>query len=136
MNKTSTGSLGGEAQEASKAGALGHAPRQTPAVGKQATLQKANAATEGLSLQHWVCPGSASGKGEGVEGSHPVSQKGMDSVLPRKRLDVVRTKQFPKSGPLVAFPKPEHNTRTHKKNPESLNSCCYQCCNKTCGAWR
>lgn len=135
MNKTSPGSLGREAQEGSKAGAPGHGPRQTPAVGNQPTLQKANAATEGLSLHQWVCPGSASGEGEGAEGSHPVPQKGMDSVLPRKQLDVVKTKQFPKSGPLVAFPKPEYSTSTHK-TPQSLNLCCYQCCNKTCGAWR
>lgn len=115
MNKTSTGSLGGEAQEGSKAGAPGHAPRQAPAEGKQATLQKANAATQGLSLHQWVCPGSASRKGEGAEGSHPALQKGMHTILPRKQLDVVKTKQFPKSGPLVAFPKPRYNTYTHTK---------------------
>lgn len=112
MNKTSTGSLGGEAQEGSKAGALGDAPHQTPAAGKQPTLQKANAATEGLSLHQRVCPGCASEKGEGAEDSHPASQKGMGAVLPRKQLDVVKTKQFPKSGPPIAFPKPEYNTHT------------------------
>lgn len=136
MNKTSTGSLGGEAQEGSNAGALGDAPRQTPAVGKQPTLQKANAATEGLSLHQWVCSGCASEKGERAEGSHPALQKGTDAVSPRKQLDVVKTKQFSKSGAPRGLPKTRvQHTHTHK-DPESLNLYCYQCCNKTCGAWR
>lgn len=107
MNKTSRGSLGGEAQEGSKAGAPGNAPCQTPAVGKQPTLQKANAATQGLSLHQWVCPGSAMGKREEAEGSHPALQKGMDDAFTQKATE---NETIPLN--LVAFPKPEYNTHT------------------------
>lgn len=95
MNKTSTGSLGGAAQEGSKAGAPGNAPRHTPAVGKQPTLQKANAATRGLSLHQRVCPGSASRKGERQKVPTLHYEKEWMQFYPESNWVNVKIKQFP-----------------------------------------